>query len=822
MVNYYSIFNCTSSTLILIISVFFFYAYFSSYKKKKIKKNYLIVEKSSFTFLGFLFYMINCLYYILNYTNNNDNVSSEAKIISLIQLHCYNIFIPAFFIIRLFMSLEFFLTFKRPNHIFNSIIYNYKNKLYYEVIILIISLGTYFIDLKYRNNIDIIIGENNLYLSPFYLFDFYKWSILSISSFISFSLYLNTFKLIKNFVFKTQNKLLIICKKNIFLSFLYITYSIIQGIGLSITKITQKSNSTKNYDNFNLISSISSLILILFDYIIEFYYLSISKFSQYKLRNTLIGIIGKKLRKEETNIDNIPIGKESYSLSFTSFSSSFSTEKSDSLIAVPGDEDLITCYNNGFIFEDYIFDYYDTIINISLISIYNIYQTSQFSKRAQTRNIRKAFDISNSLSVSGIPNGNFSSNLIHENTYNFKMNSKKNDFKKFEHVFNFQNDYDFNQSFSYLNVDISVFKISNIIEILNSRNLNLDNVINSIIFHMYNKDKKVIESLICSNIQDKYFQYLNNMCLKTRDKEYQIDIFHTKMNNFNESFDNLLERYFFHIVSNSSSFLPIILGVFKIKINNFTPLLMIITKNSLIENCQKDTYSFWQLVRFNNNKKVISLSSSQNMNESLIVQNDPIFERTYEVETKKDDPNLNKIILKNYDEFIDILNKDLQCLKLFKVYHFKLLMMYYEYENTQKHEKGGKITIKKKGSKAEIITFDAIPEVNESQSFTIPNDDILDGDNFIINNDNGNDGGDSNNKNNFNNNINNIDDAFDDFSNKINISSFDGTFHHFNCLCYFMFENLFDTNSFFQKDNFYDEYSKNIMNHFVSFLQIKK
>ena len=52
--------------------------------------------------------MINFLYYILNYTNNNDNVSSEAKIISLIQLHCYNIFIPAFFIIRLFMSLEFF------------------------------------------------------------------------------------------------------------------------------------------------------------------------------------------------------------------------------------------------------------------------------------------------------------------------------------------------------------------------------------------------------------------------------------------------------------------------------------------------------------------------------------------------------------------------------------------------------------------------------------------------------------------------------------------------------------------------------------------
>ena len=140
-------------------------------------------------------------------------------------------------------------------------------------------------------------------------------------------------------------------------------------------------------------------------------------------------------------------------------------------------------------------------------------------------------------------------------------------------------------------------------------------------------------------------------------------------------------------------------------------------------------------------------------------------------------------------------------------------MMYYEYENTQKHEKGGKISIKKKGSKAEIIAFDTIPEVNEKENFTLPNDDILDGHIFIDNNDNNK----NSNKANFNNVINDIDDEFGDFSNKINISSFDGTFHHFNCLCYFMFENLFDINTVFKKDNFYDEYSKNIMSHFVNF-----
>ena len=32
-----------------------------------------------------------------------------------------------------------------------------------------------------------------------------------------------------------------------------------------------------------------------------------------------------------------------------------------------------------------------------------------------------------------------------------------------------------------------------------------------------------------------------------------------------------------------------------------------------------------------------------------------------------------------------------------------------------------------------------------------------------------------------------------------------------------MLENLFDINTVFKKDNFYDEYSKNIMSHFVNF-----
>ena len=223
---------------------------------------------------------------------------------------------------------------------------------------------------------------------------------------------------------------------------------------------------------------------------------------------------------------------------------------------------------------------------------------------------------------------------------------------------------------------------------------------------------------------------------------------------------------------------------------------MFISRNSIVENIQKDTYSFWQLVRFSNNN-VLSLSSSQSINNSYIVKNDPIFERSYEIETKSDDINHNKIILKNYNEFMDILNKDISILKSLNLTRYNLLMMYYEYENEQKHEKKGKITIKKKGSKAEIVNIGSINN-SEKSTFSIPNeDDNLFDDDFDLNNNNN--------------------DVID-LNNNINICSYDGTFHHFNCLCYFMFENIFDLKkSFFLKENYSNNFLNNMNKYFAEF-----
>ena len=771
---------------IFFLSTLIFNSHFYSYKKKKIKNDILITEKSASTLLCFIFYMIICLYNFLN--ENNGDYTVENKL-SKIQLIIFNIFISMFFSFRLFMSFEFYLTYKRPNYIFNSIIYNYKSYLRYEIILFIITLSS---NVFFLFSEDIYTEKKQYKDIPFFLFDKYKWIIFLLFSFISLSLYLKTMNLVRSLSFKTKNKFIKICKKNIFLSLIYLIFSILHGITISLYEIN--NINTKYLIIYHHISSYSSLILILIDQSIELYYLSISKFCQYKLRKTLVYFIRQFFQKDNTIISgnkNLPDNSIINDVSDFSYETS---NLSENLIAFAGDEELIECYKNGYIFEDYFFDYYEEILNISLVSIFNIYQTSQFSQRAQSRNLREAFNISNTLSMSkSKTSGKFSLSQIAPNKYVFK----KNDFEEYN-GFLFNKNKIINDPYFDIKVTASVFHVPNIIEVLNFRNLNVEFITNSLLSHLNNKikDDYFFQSLICSNVQEEYFNSLKNLSIKTKDKEFQIDIFQTE--SISIDLDSILENYYVYISNTTNTFLPILLGTFIIKINNFSSMLFLISRNSLVENIQKDTFSFWQLVRFEE-KKVSSLTSSQSLNKSYIVKNDPIFERNYEIETKLDDENINKIHLKNYFDFFDILKNDLDCLKKMKLKKFHLLMMYYEYENTQKHESKGKLVIKKKGSnEAEIINIGSHKSLSPLHfSLSLNNEDLI-----------------SNNNEKPDNNI-------LELGNNINICSYDGTFHHFNCLCYFMFQNLFEIKKNNLLSKVYDNFYNNLKNYFSEFVQIK-
>ena len=186
---------------------------------------------------------------------------------------------------------------------------------------------------------------------------------------------------------------------------------------------------------------------------------------------------------------------------------------------------------------------------------------------------------------------------------------------------------------------------------------------------------------------------------KTYDKNITLDIFDTDEDDINifrkganNSLAQLLDQYFTYIHGKgvNGTFIPSLIGVFTIKINDFKTLLVLVTRNSLVENVPKNHFSYWQLLRILKGKPQ-KVATSQFSRGNSLVKDDPIFDRAFQIETIKDNPNYNKIAVKNYNDFQNIINSDIEFLRQVGAKNFDLLLMYYQFENTQKHEKQGQI-----------------------------------------------------------------------------------------------------------------------------------
>ena len=189
--------------------------------------------------------------------------------------------------------------------------------------------------------------------------------------------------------------------------------------------------------------------------------------------------------------------------------------------------------------------------------------------------------------------------------------------------------------------------------------------------------------------------------------------------------------------------------------------------------------------------------------------------------------------MNNYSDFKEIISNDIRFLKENDLSRVNLLMMYYEYENNPKKEKEeGAIKIKKNDSnEAEIIQVD-MPQniINDVEDEDTGGNNILDSDNKTNTNNSSTKKEDK---------IFNVfskynevvfgDDDYTpdygkipnnilDYSEKVNINGYEGNFDNFNCLCFFTFENVFDTRT---KFNFitesYNLFEKKITDNFAQF-----
>ena len=235
-----------------------------------------------------------------------------------------------------------------------------------------------------------------------------------------------------------------------------------------------------------------------------------------------------------------------------------------------------------------------------------------------------------------------------------------------------------------------------------------------------------------------------------------------------------------------------------------------------MENAPKSFFSYWQLLRILKGKPQ-KIASSQFSSRGSFIKDDPIFDRAFQIETIKDNPNYNKIGFRNYSEFQGIINSDIEFMRQVGAKNFDLLLMYYEYENTQKHEKQGAIKIRQTNKGAELIE-EEMPKMSFDDDITgTPsskdkkgsfdgnmlslNDNFLDDDNF---------GGKDFNMKKIMNDLDSIDNS--------NMNGYEGLFDNFNCLCYFTFENIFDIrNRQSINDAYYNSFKDNILCYFTDY-----
>ena len=807
----------------------------NSYKKLKTKEEQLFLQKTLLTTIFFILILVlDVIYIVFN--------EEKQHILFITQVFIFNFYIISLVNYNYYLSYELFSTYSNPVHFFNRLFKQEKYNYLPEFKIFIVGLLVLFIDyLIYI--VFIREGESkkyNAYFTDesliFVLMPEWKSLIIIIICVLSIRFCFKIKSQIKRFCFKKQEKLLNIIEKRILSNCLYLIYGIFYALPF-ITGV----NANEIY---NMFGSLFFLLIIINDYLLHLSIIANQKFCQYKLQKTILGffcscLVSSPIYTSSTS----PLVNESYLNEFTGFST-FQNEVTSTLNSNnPNDKELIFMYKNGIFLEDYFLHYFDQVLNIITASIYQIYNSNHFSSKANDQRLSKNIKIGQDISsITGTFQNMSVSNtgLTFNKTFNDTKNEIGDDIIRFDIRKNgeidnlelfkdvLENGCNIVNNNNYLNINVKSFFTPRCVETVYEQKLKGKSIGNSLLSHMnfpMTGKNRITEnpnssylSLLAENGKTEYFNKLKNTNIKTYDKKFNLDIYDSDEQEIyyiekgkNSDLAILIDQYLTYIHGKGNgTFIPSLLGVFKVKINDFKTLLVFVTKNSIVENIPKNFYTYWQLIRFLSEKPKKIASSK--FNNSIFVKDDPIFERTFQLETKRDNPNYNKIFLKNYNDFVETIQSDILFLKQCNSHNFDLLLMYYEYENTQKHEKQGAIKIKKTSRGTEIIeenlpqdlVFDEDISDSEFESKNALNkksqlfyDSDLSGELFS-------------NKNAAN---------FLDINEKFNINGYEGIFDSFNCMCFFTFENVFDVKKKLSLTiNYYEKFINKILSNFTEYI----
>ena len=817
--------------LIIIFTTIIIFHPINMYKQYKVKEEKLFLQKTLITTIFI------CLFLLINIIN----FFSDLKKYSYIAINfLFNVYVMIYILYNFMITIEFYFTYKNPVHYFNCLFKQNKFNYLQEFIIIISAIASLGIDfaLNYSklNEETDKNGSDDIILSYLILMPEWKPIVILIISIISLVLYCKIKSIINSFYFNKSDKVIKVINKRTMNYLLYLIYGFFHLFPL-VAKILDKNNINSDY--FNFFSTIFFYIVIIDDFIIYISELSTTKFCEYTLKQTLLGYFCSWFYKPKRGGKK---ASEMSSINGSNDTTSFQNELSSSCTSLISnsiyDKELVSIYKNGIFFEDYFLGYFDQILNIITASLYNVYNSKYFSTQANEQNLTKKLKISDisaiggnmkdtSVSAIGTKTVVNTKNEVGEDTVKFTMikNTETDDLKRFQEVL--ENRLLVKNKNNFLNIRVNSFLTPRCVESIYDQKIKGRNIGSSLLSHMIlsnlsknrnpENPNSSFWSLLASNSKEQYFNKMNTTSIKTLDKNFILDIFDTDDNeiNFSSPLFQLLDKYFTYIHGKgiNGTFIPSLVGVFKIKINNFKTLLVFVTRNSLVENVPKGHFSYWQLLRIIKGKPQ-KVASSQFNSTNLFIKDDPIFERPFQIESIKENPNYNKIAIKNLNDFQSIINSDVEFLRQVGAKNFDLLLMYYEFENTQKHEKQGAIKIKQTNQGTEFVE-EKLPEALLDEEMGTPiskgmgtfdgdflslgKGGFLDDENFG--------GGDFNMK--------NMVKALD-INDKNNMTGFEGLFDNFNCTCFFTFENVFGIkDKSKESDSYYSQFRENVLKYFV-------
>jgi hypothetical protein len=354
-------------------------------------------------------------------------------------------------------------------------------------------------------------------------------------------------------------------------------------------------------------------------------------------------------------------------------------------------------------------------------------------------------------------------------------------------------------SFSYCgdaNIFITPLYVNDSIETINLYKINKYDIINSLLSHKF-------LSLLMTNSKRIFFKKLNNLIFKTYDNKLLIEL-HTDINSNNVDFNDLIKRYFNHInYENINSFLCVLLGVFKIKINNFKEILVFVSKNPFVENVPRDFYNYWELMRFVIDKKKFCKVLSSKDRDSFIISSK---EESFISHTN----NSNNIFqLEDYEIFHDTIKNDIEFLNSIFSCDFSLLILYYEFETNKYISKESYfINIKNRNTNDSGLNFSSDNNFSNSiQDSIINTNNMFDSYKEVII------PGEGKKK---------IDEMSDipiysnDSKSLIMKNGFESTFNNYKGIVYFRWDNVFYQKKKGLKETFFSDYKEAVIKYFSS------